>query len=309
MPAAIHPLARLVSPLRHRLASAIAAGRHRCGLSPRPSESGGRTSRATRDVGSSKGGGEETLAATQAREEREMLQSVLDLTAVEVGQVMTHRRNVVMIDADDAPDAIVAQVLASPFSRLPIWRGTVDNVIGVIHAKALLRLVHTRGGRLDTADLLAVSTKPWFVPDTTLLLDQLRLFRRRREHFALVVDEYGTLMGIVTLEDILEEIVGEIDDEHDQPVPGVARQPDGSFIIQGTIAIRDLNREYGWHLPDAAAVTVAGLLLHEARRIPDTGQRFSFHGFRFDVLRRERNQITTIRVTPPAHGLGRTTHP
>jgi Mg2+/Co2+ transporter CorB len=233
------------------------------------------------------------------RDERAMLHSILDLNEVTIEEVMTHRRNVAMIDADEAPATIVAQVLASPYTRLPLWHGEPDDVVGVIHAKALFRAVQARGGSLDGLDIIALSAKPWFVPDSRTLMDQLQAFRRRREHFALVVDEYGSMMGIVTLEDILEEIVGEITDEHDVAVPGVIRQPDGSFVVQGSVTIRDLNRELDWRLPDEEAVTIAGLVLYEAKRIPDVGQAFLFHGFRFEILRRHRHQITAIRVTPP----------
>lgn len=233
------------------------------------------------------------------KQERAMLHSILDLGKVTVEEVMVHRKNVTAIDADDTPEAIVTAVLASPYTRIPLWRDAPDNIVGVIHAKALLRAVQSRGGSMTGLDIVAHSAKPWFVPDTTSLLDQLQAFRRRREHFAIVVDEYGSLMGIVTLEDVLEEIVGDIADEHDITVPGVVRQPDGSYTVQGTVTIRDLNRELGWRLPDEEAVTIAGLLLHEARRIPEIGQAFMFHDFRFDILRRQRHQVTSVRITPP----------
>jgi Mg2+/Co2+ transporter CorB len=233
------------------------------------------------------------------KDERAMLRSILDLGEVTIEEVMTHRRSVAMIDADQPLPEIVAQVLASPYTRIPLWRGEPDNVAGVIHAKALFRAVQARQGSLDGLDIVALSSKPWFVPESRTLMDQLQAFRRRREHFALVVDEYGSLMGIVTLEDILEEIVGDIADEHDIAVPGVIRQPDGSFVVQGSVTIRDLNRELDWKLPDEEAVTIAGLVLHEARRIPEVGQAFMFHRFRFDILRRHRHQVTAIRITPP----------
>ncbi len=236
---------------------------------------------------------------TEVRHERAMLRSILDLAEVEVGEIMTHRKNVTMIDGDEPADTVVAQVLASPFTRIPLWRGEPDNILGVIHAKALLRAVKAMEGKLEGLDVVELAANPWFVPESTSLLDQLQAFRRRREHFALVVDEYGSLMGIVTLEDILEEIVGEIADEHDIDVPGVIRQPDGSYVVQGTVTIRDLNRRFEWGLPDEEAATVAGLVLHEARRIPEVGQAFNFHDLRFEILRRLRNQITAIRITPP----------
>lgn len=235
----------------------------------------------------------------EIRDERRMLRSVLDLGDVEVGDIMTHRRNMVTIDASKPPTEIVDEVLNSPYTRIPLWKDDPDNIVGVLHAKALLRAVQAQGRSLEGLDILAIASPAWFIPDSTTLLDQLQAFRRRREHFALVVDEYGALMGLVTLEDILEEIVGEISDEHDVAVAGVRPQPDGSYIVAGTVTIRDLNREFEWSLPDEEASTLAGLLLYEARQIPEVGQVFDFYGFRFQVLRRVRNQITSIRVTPP----------
>ena len=235
----------------------------------------------------------------ETRTERAMLRSILDLTDVEVSEIMTHRRNVAAIEADLPPEQIVQHVLDSPYTRMPIWREEPDNIVGVLHAKDVLRAVQAEGGDLHRVDIRAIAAKPWFIPDSTSLLDQLQAFRTRREHFALVVDEYGDLQGVVTLEDILEEIVGDISDEHDIPVAGVRPQPNGSFIVDGTVTIRDLNRRFEWRLPDEEASTVAGLVLHEARRIPEVGQTYIFYGFRFEILRRQRNQVTSIRITPP----------
>ena len=235
----------------------------------------------------------------EIKEERAMLRSILDLTNVEVGEIMTHRRNVVMIDATLPPSEIVDAVLNSAFTRVPLWQGEPDNIIGVLHAKALLREVHAHGGELERMDILAIAHKPWFTPDTTTLFDQLQAFRQRREHFALVVDEYGSLMGVVTLEDILEEIVGDIADEHDLQVAGVTAEPGGSYVVDGWVTIRDLNREFEWRLPDERASTIAGLVLNEARRIPSVGQTFAFYDFKFEILGRQRHQITSLRLTPP----------
>ncbi len=229
--------------------------------------------------------------------ERAMLRSVLDLSEVDVGEIMVHRKTIAMINADDRPEEIVAQVLASQYTRLPLWRGNVDNIVGVIHAKELLRALQEHPNGAGELDIPTLAADPWFIPETTRLLDQLHSFRNRHEHFALVVDEYGSLMGVVTLEDILEEIVGDISDEHDVSVPGLRRQPNGSFIVDGKFTIRDLNRQLEWNLPDEEAATVAGLLLHESRRIPEVGQTFLFYGVRFEVLRRQRHQITSIKVT------------
>jgi len=239
-------------------------------------------------------------ASGEVEEAGAMLHSILDLNDVIVGDIMVHRSHLALIDADQPPEKIVQAVIESAYTRLPLWRGDQDNIIGVLHAKALLRAVQANGGKLESIDVIALALPPWFVPDTTTLLAQLQAFRKRREHFALVVDEYGALRGVVTLEDILEEIVGDIEDEHDIEVPGIKTEPDGSFIVDGTVTIRDLNRHCGWRLPDDAAATIAGLVLQEARRIPETGQVFAFHGFRFEVLERQRNQIRLLKITPLA---------
>jgi Mg2+/Co2+ transporter CorB len=233
------------------------------------------------------------------RHERAMLRSILDLANVTVGEVMTHRRKIAAFDIAQPQRTIIDQILASPYTRVPLWRDDSDNIVGVVHAKELLKAFTANDGNADSIDLDAIAVTPWFIPDTTSLLDQLQAFRARREHFALVVDEYGTLMGVVTLEDILEEIVGDIADEHDVASIGIRQLEDGSFIVSGQVTIRDINRQMEWRLPDENAVTVAGLVLHEARHIPDKGQVFLFHGFRFEILRRVRNQIAALRVTPP----------
>ena len=232
-------------------------------------------------------------------EERAMLRSILDLGEVTVEEIMTHRSSVSMINADLPLEEILDELLESPFTRLPLYRGDPDEIIGILHGKALLRAIRGFPGE-DMADLdiVEVANEPWFIPESSNLLDQLQAFRARKEHFAVVVDEYGTLQGVVTLEDILEEIVGNIDDENDVSVSGVRPQPDGSFLINGSVTLRDLNRDYEWNLPDEEASTIAGLILHEARIIPNVGQEFIFYGFRFRILRKHRNQITQLRVWP-----------
>jgi Mg2+/Co2+ transporter CorB len=225
-----------------------------------------------------------------------MLRSVLDLSEIDVSEIIVHRKTITMINADDSAEKIVDQVLASPHTRVPLWRNQPDNVIGVIHAKEVLRAIYNKGN--FNIDIDSLVSNAWFIPETTRLLDQLQAFRDRHEHFALVVDEYGSLQGIVTLEDILEEIVGDITDEHDISLPGLRPQSDGSFIVDGSFTIRDLNRHLEWNLPDEEASTIAGIILHESRRIPEVGQAFMFFGLRFEIMRRQRNQITTIRITP-----------
>jgi Mg2+/Co2+ transporter CorB len=233
-----------------------------------------------------------------ARAERDMLGGLLDLRDLTVADVMVHRTKMRTINADLSSEEIVREVLASPYTRLPLWRETHENIVGVLHAKDLLRALDAVGGNPSLLKVEAIALETWFVPDTTSLRDQLKAFLSKKTHFALVVDEYGEVQGLVTLEDILEEIVGDIKDEHDVSVQGVRPQPDGSVNVDGSVPIRDLNRAMDWDLPDEEATTVAGLVIHEARAIPDAGQVFNFHGFRFQVLRKSRNRITALRVMP-----------
>ena len=231
-----------------------------------------------------------------SRREREMLRSILDLDDVTVGEIMIHRNQVVALDIEQPPSAVLQQALSSAHTRIPLYRGSRENIVGVLHAKALLRALREARGRVEDLELPRIAAHPWFIPDTTTLLDQLHAFRRRRDHFAVVVDEYGVLLGIVTLEDILEEIVGDIAEKHEFQVPGVRAQPDGSWVVDGTVTIRDLNREFDWRLPDEPAATIAGLVMHESRVIPDIGQVFVFHGLRFEVMRRKRHQVAQLRI-------------
>lgn len=235
-----------------------------------------------------------------AEGEAEYIQNVFRLAELEVSDVMMHRTEMVTINVGDSPAEIVKAVLDAPVTRLPLWRDKPENIVGMLHAKDLLRALQEADGDPGKLDIAAIMTPPWFVPDTTPLSEQLKAFRRRKTPLALVVDEYGEVMGLVTLEDILEEIVGDITDEHDVAVPGVRPQLDGSVNADGSVPIRDLNRAMDWQLPDDEATTIAGLVIHEARSIPDVGQSFTFHGFRFRVLRRDRNRITQLRITPLA---------
>ncbi len=232
------------------------------------------------------------------KHDKDMLGGVLDLKELDVADVMVHRTEIASLNADDSPEMIVEQVLNSPFTRLPLWQDEPDNIIGVLHAKDLLRVISTLDWDISKLKLQEFASKPWFIPDSTGLQDQLNAFLRRKAHFALVVDEYGEVMGLVTLEDILEEIVGEISDEHDLEVRGVRPQPDGSVNVDGSVPIRDLNRHMDWSLPDDEATTIAGLVIHEAQIIPEPGQAFTFYGFRFHVLRKYQNKITSLRVHP-----------
>jgi len=240
------------------------------------------------------------------KEHRDRILGALDLNERTVEEIMLHRSGIEMINADDDPQDILEQCLRSSHTRLPVYQGDQENIIGVIHAKDLLRAMYkTIGGpdgdatNLRDFKLSDVAMKPYFVPETSTLDEQMRQFLRRRTHFALVVDEYGSLRGLLTLEDILEEIVGEITDEFDPDEEQTVKpDADGQYTIEGAMTIRDLNRATDWNLPDDEANTVAGLVIHEAQMIPTVGQVFSFHNFRFEVIERDGNRITTLKIRP-----------
>lgn len=224
--------------------------------------------------------------------------ALLELRELEVSDVMVHRTNMRSVNADMPPEQLVREILQSPHTRMPLWRGSLDNIVGVLHARDLARALVEQDNDASRIDVMKIASRPWFVPDTTSLQDQLNAFLRRKAHFAIVVDEYGEVEGLVTLEDIIEEIVGEIADEHDLDVKGARQEADGSVVVEGNVPIRDLNRALNWDLPDEEAVTIAGLVIHESQSIPKEKQAFTFHGKRFIVMKREKNRITRIRIRP-----------
>ena len=236
------------------------------------------------------------------RSDRDMFGGLLDLRDLEVSDVMVHRTKMLALNADLPTQDLIGEVVAAPYSRLPLWRGQPENIVGVLHAKDLLRALEAADGEVKDFKVEKIALEPWFVPESTPVRDQLQAFLKRKTHFALVVDEYGVVMGLVTLEDILEEIVGDIADEHDLIVQGVRLMSDGSVIVEGSVPIRDLNRAMAWDLPDEEATTIAGLVINEARAIPESGQVFRFHNFRFEVLRKTRNRITSLKIMPAEPG-------
>ena len=234
------------------------------------------------------------------REHRDMIGGILDLSELKVGDVMLHRTNMQSLDVDLPRRELLEAVIASHHSRVPLWRGEPENIVGVLSIKRLAEAMVEHRGNLDAIDIAALASPPWFVPDTTSLEEQLASFRAHKSHFALVVDEYGALQGLVTLEDIMEEIFGDIPDEHAAKTrPDVRRRADGSYLVDGTVPVRDLNRELDWNLPEEDATTIAGLVIAQSGTIPETGQRFAFFGYTFEIMRRQRNQITAIRIVPP----------
>lgn len=235
---------------------------------------------------------------TVIKNDRDMLSGILAMQDLEVADIMVHRTKMTMIDLDENPKDIVNMVLKSGHTRLPVWKDNPDNIIGVLHAKNLFAALQKHNGDATKVDIEDILLPPWFVPDTRAIPDQLNAFLKRKSHFAIVVDEYGEVQGLVTLEDIIEEIVGDIKDEHDAVATGVRPKPDGSYLVDGAVPIRDLNRALDWTLPDEEANTIAGLVIHEARMIPEVGQAFVFHGFRFEILKKRHHQITALRMTP-----------
>lgn len=235
------------------------------------------------------------------KDDRDMIGGILDLHELEISDVMIHRTNMYTIDVTRPPAELIEDVLKSGHTRVPLWRDDPDNIIGILHAKDLLGALSKRKGDASKIKIASLLTEPWYVPETNSVADQLKAFRRRKTHFAMVVDEYGEVQGLVTLEDILEEIVGDISDEHDViTTPGVRREAGGSLLVEGTVPLRDLNRAMDWNLPDEEATTIAGLVIHESRMIPDVGQVFTFYGFTFETMRKNRNQISLLRITPVA---------
>jgi len=231
------------------------------------------------------------------RADRNMLGGVLDLEDLTVSEVMIHRSQVQTIDLSADPEVIISAVIASSHSRIPLWKDNPENIVGVLHQKDLFRLLRQQKIGITREMIRRAAQKPWFVPESTTLDDQLTAFRSKRKHFACVVDEYGAWLGIVTLEDIIEEIVGEIDDEHDPLVMAeIIPFGDRAYRVSGSVTIRDINRQLDWDLPDEHATTVAGLVLHEARVIPDKGASFEFFGYRFTVEDKRANQITQLLI-------------
>jgi Mg2+/Co2+ transporter CorB len=250
----------------------------------------------------------QTKEGSVARHDADMLGGVLDLRDLQVADIMVHRTKMETINADDPPQKIIDDLLRSQYTRVPIWKDEPENIIGVLHTKDLLSALGRAGWDITKLDIMSFAVEPWFVPDTTALKDQLNQFLKKKAQMALVVDEYGEVQGLITLEDILEEIVGQIADEHDTHEAAIRPQPDGTVNVDGTVAIRDLNRQMDWNLPDEEATTIAGLVIHEAQTIPEPGQVFTFYGYRFEVLRKTRNKITALRVSPVVKAAARSLH-
>jgi Mg2+/Co2+ transporter CorB len=247
----------------------------------------------------------QTKEGAVARHDADMLGGVLDLRDLQVSDIMVHRTKMETIDADEPPQKILDDLLRTQYTRVPVWKDEPENIVGVLHTKDLFSALGRSGWDVGKLDIMSFAVEPWFVPDTTPLKAQLNQFLKRKAQMALVVDEYGEVQGLITLEDILEEIVGQIADEHDTHEAAIRPQPDGTVNVDGTVAIRDLNRQMNWNLPDEEATTIAGLVIHEAQTIPEPGQVFTFYGYRFEILRKTRNKIAALRISPAAGAASR----
>ncbi|MCH2037194.1 MAG: CBS domain-containing protein, partial [Rickettsiales bacterium] len=230
------------------------------------------------------------------KEDKDMLGSILDLPQMDVADVMVHRKNMVTIDINLPIDELIQMVLDSNYTRIPLWEENPENIVAILHVKNVLRAIKAQKKEGTQIDIKDISYEPWFVPENTSLSKQLHEFRNKRNHFALVVDEYGALQGLITLEDVLEEIVGDINDEHDTSDENVMSEKDGWYVLNGSATIRDINRQFGWNLPDDDATTIAGLIMHESETIPDTGSIFEYHNFIFDIREKDSNQITQVAI-------------
>ena len=244
----------------------------------------------------------ETVSRGNGAASREKPDSMAELDKREIADLLIHRTQMRGVNADDPPDTIVRAILDSRYTRMPLWRNSIDNIIGVVHAKDLLRALAEPGMTTEKLDIIKIAERPWFVPETTSLREQLAAFLNRNTHFAIVVDEYGDVQGMVTMQDILEDVVGDTSEEGEVSLPGVRKEADGSIVVDGSVSIRDLNRAMGWALPDSEATTIAGLVIYESRSIPDERQAFTFHGKRFFVMKRVKNRITRLRIRPAIEG-------
>lgn len=231
-------------------------------------------------------------------EDKYMIGGIIDLEKITVNEIMIHRNDMNSIDIDDEPSEIIAQMISSTHSRVPLWKNEPDNIVGIIHIKDVVRIIRSKKEAISRQDIDKIIRKPWFIANITNLKKQLNAFREHQSHFALVVDEYGELLGLITLEDILEEVVGHIEDEYDQNNrQSIKKNHDGSIVVFGDVSIRDLNRHMHWNLSDEDASTIGGLVFHIAQKVPSVGESFKFAGFKLKILKRQHNKIVKVKIT------------
>lgn len=232
------------------------------------------------------------------KSDKDMLGSILDLNKIDVKDIMVHRSDIFSIDSSLPTNEIIQKILNSGYTRIPLWKDNPENIVGIIHIKDLVKI--TNQLNTEIKDILSIASNPWFIPETTNLKTQLHEFKERRNHCAIVVDEYGALEGLITLTDIVDEIVGRTYDEHDD-CNDIKVIDKNKCEVDGKTTIRDLNRIMDWELPDDNASTVAGLLIHELEKIPNQGEELVARDIRFIVLEKSSNKIVKIRLEKVAH--------
>lgn len=223
-----------------------------------------------------------------------MLDGVFYLGETRVSEVMTHRRNMVTLNIEQDIRSLRVELKKIGHTRIPVWQDSPDNIIGILHTRDLLNSLLDNDD-LSLDEVKKLLTEPLFIHESTSLDEQLAEFKEKKARFALVIDEYGDILGMITIYDILEEVVGRIQDERD-PVKEDLVVEGENYIVKGELTIRDLNRKLNWQLPDEEATTIAGLLIHEAERVPEVGENLCFYGFNFTILAKNLNQITSVRI-------------
>jgi Mg2+/Co2+ transporter CorB len=226
-----------------------------------------------------------------------MLLNLFDLETITVDDVMVPRGQIEAIDLDADDETILNQLLTCHHTRLPVYRGTLDNVVGIIHARKVLNQM--RSGEISAATLGKITREPYFVPSGTPLFSQLQLFQENRERVGLIVDEYGEWMGLVTLDDIVEEIIGEFT-THAPSHAAFLKQENGSIIVEGSSLLRDLNRKLGLSLPLGGPKTLNGLILEYFQDIPEAGTSLKIAGYPVEIIQTQDRVVKVVRIFPVA---------
>ena len=230
------------------------------------------------------------------KDDRDMLGGILDIRNLVIADIMVHRSNIITINIDTPTDKVIKTVLSSNHTRIPFWENNPDNIIGILHVRDLLSKIYNTKSKITEMDIRSLLSETVFVPDNSLVTQQLQMFREGQTHLACVVDEYGDLQGIITLEDILEEIVGQIYDEHDTGKSKIIAKSKSEFIVDGSVPIRDLNREFNWQIPENEATTLAGFIITKMERLPNQGEFIIEKNLKMIVQKKSENRIKTIQV-------------
>ncbi len=230
------------------------------------------------------------------KQDRDMVGSIFDIKNLLVSEIMVHRSQLKTVNVDLPLKDLLQQLSLASHTRIPMWKSNKDNIIGIIHVKDLLKNLYKQNFDVSKINITDLLTEPWFIPENVLVSKQLHEFRHQRYHCALVVNEYGDILGMVTLEDVLEEIVGRIEDEHDSYDSQIILKEENQYIIDGLTPIRDINRELNWSLYGDAS-TIGGLIISELKRIPEEDEVIELFDLRINILRKSAHRIKTLLVT------------